>query len=131
MPDLYFIAVLNSAGKTTASMTILPDVLHIEKIINAASILAGISSCSVELATSQIEKWVKHGVHRIPEDGIERRYSGGIHNLLKDFIHLCDNWGIYNSSESEPKPTCWSVQMELEIIKPKTYQSILQYVKSR
>ncbi len=43
MPNLYIIAGCNGAGKTTASYTILPDVLNCREFVNADNIAAGIS----------------------------------------------------------------------------------------
>jgi predicted ABC-type ATPase len=86
---------------------------------------------SPELAKHRVRKRVLLGGHHIPDEVIDRRYLRGIQNLLKDFIHLCDSWGIYDNSDSEPKPICWSAKGELEIMEPETYQSILHYVKSR
>ncbi len=43
MPNLYIIAGCNGAGKTTASFTILPEILECREFINADSIAAGLS----------------------------------------------------------------------------------------
>ena len=43
MPNLYIIAGCNGAGKTTASLTILPEILHCKEFVNADSIAAGLS----------------------------------------------------------------------------------------
>ena len=43
MPNLYIIAGCNGAGKTTASYTILPEILHCREFINADEIARGIS----------------------------------------------------------------------------------------
>ena len=43
MPDLYIIAGCNGAGKTTASYTILPEILNCKEFINADEIAKGIS----------------------------------------------------------------------------------------
>lgn len=48
MPNLYIIAGCNGAGKTTASITILPDVLNCREFVNADNIAAGISPFNVE-----------------------------------------------------------------------------------
>lgn len=42
-PNLYIIAGCNGAGKTTASMTVLPDVLKCEEFVNADEIAKGLS----------------------------------------------------------------------------------------
>lgn len=42
-PNLYIIAGCNGAGKTTASMTVLPEVLCCEEFVNADEIARGLS----------------------------------------------------------------------------------------
>lgn len=41
--DLYIIAGCNGAGKTTASFTILPDIIHCKEFVNADEIARGLS----------------------------------------------------------------------------------------
>ena len=48
MPNLYIIAGCNGAGKTTASFTILPDILGCKEFVNADAIAYGISPFNVE-----------------------------------------------------------------------------------
>lgn len=48
MPNLYIIAGCNGAGKTTASYTILPEILHCEEFVNADNIAAGLSPFNPE-----------------------------------------------------------------------------------
>ncbi len=43
MPNLYIIAGCNGAGKTTASYTILPEILNCREFVNADEIAKGIS----------------------------------------------------------------------------------------
>lgn len=43
MPNLYIIAGCNGAGKTTASYTILPELLNCNEFVNADNIAAGLS----------------------------------------------------------------------------------------
>ena len=42
-PTLYIIAGCNGAGKTTASFTVLPDILHCREFVNADEIAKGLS----------------------------------------------------------------------------------------
>lgn len=42
-PNLYIIAGCNGAGKTTASLTVLPEVLECEEFVNADDIARGLS----------------------------------------------------------------------------------------
>lgn len=48
MPNLYIISGCNGAGKTTASYTILPEILNCKEFVNADNIAAGISPFNPE-----------------------------------------------------------------------------------
>lgn len=48
MPCIYIIAGCNGAGKTTASYTVLPEVLHCNEFLNADNIAKGLSPFNVE-----------------------------------------------------------------------------------
>ena len=48
MPNLFIIAGCNGAGKTTASFTILPEILKVREFVNADSIAAGLSPFNIE-----------------------------------------------------------------------------------
>jgi len=52
----------------------------------------------VNLAIERVKERVAEGGHNIPEDVIARRYSKGIHNLVKVFVNLCDYWLIIDNS---------------------------------
>ena len=43
MPSLFIIAGCNGAGKTTASFTVLPELLNIKEFVNADEIAKGLS----------------------------------------------------------------------------------------
>lgn len=47
-PKLYIIAGCNGAGKTTASYTILPDILNCKEFVNADEIAKGLSPFNTE-----------------------------------------------------------------------------------
>jgi len=48
MPTMYIIAGCNGAGKTTASLSLLPDVLKCKEFVNADYIAAGLSPLNPE-----------------------------------------------------------------------------------
>ena len=50
MPNLYIIAGCNGAGKTTASFTVLPEMLNCDEFINADEIARGLSPLNPERA---------------------------------------------------------------------------------
>jgi predicted ABC-type ATPase len=51
MPNLYIIAGCNGAGKTTASFTVLPEMLNCNIFINADEIARGLSPLKPELSS--------------------------------------------------------------------------------
>lgn len=53
MPNLYIIAGCNGAGKTTASFTILPDMLECREFVNADEIARGLSPFQPETVAFQ------------------------------------------------------------------------------
>ena len=48
MPNLYLISGCKGAGKTTVSLTLLPEVLDCSEFVNADAIAAGLSSFQPE-----------------------------------------------------------------------------------
>jgi len=48
VPNIYVIAGCNGAGKTTASLTILPEILNCKEFVNAYAIAAGLSPFNPE-----------------------------------------------------------------------------------
>lgn len=73
--NLYIIAGCNGAGKTTASYTILPEILDCKEFVNADE-----------------------------EPTARRRYIAGIDNLFNLYIPEVDYWMIYDNSESPCLP---------------------------
>jgi len=58
MPNLYIIAGCNGAGKTTASFTVLPEMLDCEEFINADEIARGISPLNPEKASIEAGRFM-------------------------------------------------------------------------
>lgn len=61
MPNLYIIAGCNGAGKTTASYTVLPEILNCKEFVNADEIAKGLSpfrpeSVSIQAARLMLER---------------------------------------------------------------------------
>lgn len=156
--NLYIIAGCNGAGKTTASFTVLPEMLDCREFVNADEIAAGLSPfnpegvaiqagrlmidriihllkegetfafettlstrsyvkliqqaqkrgyfvtllffslATPEQAVKRVAKRVSQGGHNIPTDVVYRRYRGGLINLFKLYMPLCDYWAMYDNS---------------------------------
>lgn len=65
MPNLYIIAGCNGAGKTTASFTILPDILNCKQFVNADNIAYGLSPFNVESVAIEAGKIMLHRIHEL------------------------------------------------------------------
>ena len=69
MPNLYIIAGCNGAGKTTASFTILPDVLKCYEFVNADSIAAGLSPLNPESVAFEAGRIMLNRIKQLLNDG--------------------------------------------------------------
>jgi predicted ABC-type ATPase len=68
MPNLYIIAGCNGAGKTTASYTILPEILHCREFVNADSIAAGLSPFNPESVALEAGRIMLQRIHQLMEE---------------------------------------------------------------
>jgi len=68
MPNLYIIAGCNGAGKTTASFTVLPDILNCKEFVNADSIAVGISPFNPESVAFEAGRIMLHRIHELMKD---------------------------------------------------------------
>ena len=55
---------------------------------------------SADLAVKRVAERVLLGGHHVPEEVVRRRYERGIANFVSLYIHMVDEWAVYNSSES-------------------------------
>jgi predicted ABC-type ATPase len=66
---LYIIAGCNGAGKTTASFTILPEILNCKEFVNADEIAKGLSPFQPETVAFEAGRIMLHRVHELLKDG--------------------------------------------------------------
>lgn len=71
MPNLYIIAGCNGAGKTTASFTILPEMLNCKEFVNADSIAAGLSPFNPESVAIEAGKLMLSRIHELMRTGVD------------------------------------------------------------
>ena len=116
VPYLYIISGCNGAGKTTASFTILPEMLKCREFVNSDEIAKGLIReaqregyyvtllyfwlNTPDLAVERVKMRVAAGGHNIPEATIRRRYEAGIHNLFELYLPISDYWMITDNSMS-------------------------------
>jgi predicted ABC-type ATPase len=65
LPNLYIIAGCNGAGKTTASFTILPELLDCKEFINADEIARGLSPFQPEKVAIQSGRIMLHSLNEL------------------------------------------------------------------
>lgn len=68
MPNVYIIAGCNGAGKTTASFTILPEILKVREFVNADSIAAGLSPFNVESVAFEAGRIMLQRIQQLMEE---------------------------------------------------------------
>jgi predicted ABC-type ATPase len=69
MPNLYIIAGCNGAGKTTASYTILPEILNCKEFVNADNIAAGISPFNPEGVAIEAGRIMLKRINELLDEG--------------------------------------------------------------
>ena len=179
---IYIIAGCNGAGKTTASYTILPEILDCKEFVNADEIAKGLSPFqpekvafeagrimldrietllkldqsfgfettlstksyknklvaakkkgfkvkllffwlpTIEMAINRVAIRVSEGGHNIPKEVIARRYVREIDNLFKIYIPLCDEWMVFDNSETNAVKIAQGVTMiSMEVLDEKNW----------
>ena len=71
MPKVYIIAGCNGAGKTTASYTILPEVLNCVEFINADNIAKGLSPFNEEGVAIEAARIMLIRIRELIEQGVD------------------------------------------------------------
>jgi len=69
MPNLYIVAGCNGAGKTTASYTVLPEILNCREFVNADNIAAGISPFNPESVALEAGRIMLKRINELLENG--------------------------------------------------------------
>lgn len=65
MPNLYIIAGCNGAGKTTASYTILPEILNCKEFVNADDIAKGLSPFQPDKVAFEAGRIMLHRIRQL------------------------------------------------------------------
>jgi predicted ABC-type ATPase len=106
--NLYIISGCNGAGKTTASYTVLPEILDCREFVNADEIARGLSPFNPESVA----------------------IVAGINNLFRLFMGEVDYWAIFDNSETPRKKIAiGGKNADIEIYYHKLYENMKAYVK--
>ena len=68
--NLYIIAGCNGAGKTTASFTILPEILNCKEFVNADEIAKGLSPFQPEKVSFEAGRIMLHRINELIENNV-------------------------------------------------------------
>ena len=71
MPKLYIIAGCNGAGKTTASYTVLPEMLHCREFVNADEIAKGLSPFNPESVAIEAGRLMLSRIRNLLDEGAD------------------------------------------------------------
>jgi predicted ABC-type ATPase len=71
MPNLYIIAGCNGAGKTTASMTVLPEILNCYEFVNADEIARGLSPFQPEKVAIEAGRIMLNRLNQLMGSGVD------------------------------------------------------------
>ena len=71
MPNLYIIAGCNGAGKTTASFTVLPEILDCKEFVNADEIAKGLSPFQPEKAALEAGRIMLKRIRELMADQVD------------------------------------------------------------
>jgi predicted ABC-type ATPase len=69
MPNLYIIAGCNGAGKTTASYTILPEILNCLEFVKADEIAKGLSPFQPETVSFEAGRIMLERINNLLDEG--------------------------------------------------------------
>ncbi len=88
LPNLYIIAGCNGAGKTTASFTVLPELLNIKEFVNADEIARGLSPFQPEKVAIESGKIMLRRIDEL----IASRQEFAFETTLstRSFVNLCE-----------------------------------------
>ena len=86
MPNLYIIAGCNGAGKTTASLTVLSEILDCREFVNADMIAYGISPLNMESVAFQAGRLMLQRIEELLNDGADFAFETTL--STKSYVHL-------------------------------------------
>ena len=88
MKRLYIIAGCNGAGKTTASYTILPEILDCREFVNADEIARGISPFQPDKAGIEAGRLMLKRIHKLVESGESFAFETTL--STKNYVHFIE-----------------------------------------
>lgn len=87
MPTLFIIAGCNGAGKTTASFTVLPELLNIREFVNADEIARGLSPFQPEKVSIEAGKIMLNRISELIKQNQDFAFETTL--ASRSFVQLC------------------------------------------
>lgn len=98
MPRLYVIAGCNGAGKTTASYTVLPEMLDCREFVNADEIARGLSPFNPESVSFQAGRIMLQRMNELLDEGADFAFETTLATRsYADFIREAQSRGYFVS----------------------------------
>lgn len=98
MPKLYIIAGCNGAGKTTASYTVLPEMLNCKEFVNADEIAKGLSPFNPEQVSFQAGKLMLQRIKDLMDEGTDFAFETTLSTrYYVDFVKEAQSRGYFVS----------------------------------
>lgn len=88
MPSLFIIAGCNGAGKTTASFTVLPELLQVREFVNADEIARGLSPFQPEKVSIEAGRIMLHRLQELMAQGVDFAFETTL--ATRSFAGLID-----------------------------------------
>lgn len=87
MPTLFIIAGCNGAGKTTASFTVLPELLNVREFVNADEIARGLSPFQPEKVSIEAGKIMLNRIDELIKQNVDFAFETTL--ASRSFVSLC------------------------------------------
>lgn len=87
LPTLFIIAGCNGAGKTTASFTVLPELLNIKEFVNADEIARGLSPFQPESVSIEAGKIMLNRINELIKQNQDFAFETTL--ASRSFVQLC------------------------------------------
>lgn len=89
MPNMYIICGCNGAGKTTASYTVLPEILECKEYINADNIAAGISPFNPDSVAVSAGRIMLKRIQELMNEGVDFAFETTL--ATRSYVSLIEN----------------------------------------
>ena len=96
MPSLYIISGCNGAGKTTASYTVLPDMLNCKEFVNADEIARGLSPFQPDKVAIEAGRIMLNRIHELMVQKVDFAFETTLSTRsYRNFVKEAQSSGYY------------------------------------